>query len=180
MMHMFDNGERDEHVCLKQCRHSSSSCDRTSSVVTTLPTLTTGNPVLGSTEIAAALPTYVTVHAYMPHAICTATAGVRCIEHGLSIEDETAGLLAERTSRGCLQPFLDDEDAVAVPPANVPNFTQMVTGTDHPLPTRDQTQRQNRFGTDTVFDAKLPSRQCAPVTIDDAELLTKSGRPHSR
>ncbi|MHA7649877.1 hypothetical protein ACX9NE_08975 [Mycobacterium sp. ML4] len=56
-----------------------------------------------------------------------------------------------------MQPFLDDEDAVAVPPANVPNFTQMVTGTDHPLPTRDQTQRQNRFGTDTVLTPNSPA-----------------------
>ena len=56
MMHMFGNDQRDEHVRVEQRRHSSSSNERTSSVVTTVPTLTRGNPVRGSVEIAAGPP----------------------------------------------------------------------------------------------------------------------------
>jgi imidazolonepropionase-like amidohydrolase len=40
---------------------------------------------------------YVTVHAYHPRAISRAVlAGVRCVEHGNLIDDETAALLADR------------------------------------------------------------------------------------
>jgi len=56
--------------------------------------------------------TYVTVHAYTPHAVRTAVeAGVRCIEHGQLLDEPTIALLAERGVRLCLQPFLDDDDA---------------------------------------------------------------------
>src|ERR1700733_13224040 len=55
VMHVLGNDQRDEHVRVKQRRHSSSSNERTSSEVTTLPTLIRGNPVLGSLDIAAVL-----------------------------------------------------------------------------------------------------------------------------
>jgi imidazolonepropionase-like amidohydrolase len=56
--------------------------------------------------------TYVTVHAYTPRAVRTAiAAGVRCIEHGQLLDEETVALMAENGIWWCLQPFLDDEDA---------------------------------------------------------------------
>jgi imidazolonepropionase-like amidohydrolase len=55
--------------------------------------------------------TYVTVHAYTPRAVRTAmAAGVRCIEHGQLLDEETIALMAENGIWWCLQPFLDDED----------------------------------------------------------------------
>ena len=56
MMHMLGDDQGDEHVRVEQRRHSSSSKERTSSEVTTVPTVTRGSPVLGSMEIAAVLP----------------------------------------------------------------------------------------------------------------------------
>ena len=44
------------HVCVKQHRHSWSSSARTSSEVTTVPTLTRGSPVRGSTDVAVERP----------------------------------------------------------------------------------------------------------------------------
>jgi hypothetical protein len=58
MMHVLGDDQCDEHVAVEQRCHSSSSNDRTSSEVTTRPTLTRGNPVLGSVEVALVLAVF--------------------------------------------------------------------------------------------------------------------------
>lgn len=143
-------------------------------------------------EAAENWGTYVTVHAYTPRAIRTAVAaGVRCVEHGHLIDDQTAALLAEKDVWWCLQPFLDDQDAVTVPPGNVPKFQQMVTGTDTAYELAIKHNIKIAFGTDTLFDAALAKRQGAQLakltrwftpsevlqqaTIRNAELLAMSG-----
>ncbi|MDC9017541.1 metal-dependent hydrolase family protein [Mycobacterium marinum] len=143
-------------------------------------------------EAAENWGTYVTVHAYTPRAIRAAiAAGVRCVEHGQLIDEPTAALLAEKDIWWCLQPFLDDEDAVAVPPPSVPKFKQMVAGTDTAYQLAIKHGVKIAFGTDTLFDAKLASRQGAQLakltrwftpaevlqqaTIRNAELLAMSG-----
>lgn len=143
-------------------------------------------------EAAENWGTYVTVHAYTPRAIRAAiAAGVRCVEHGQLIDEPTAALLAEKDIWWCLQPFLDDEDAVSVPPPSVPKFKQMVAGTDTAYQLAIKHGVKIAFGTDTLFDAKLASRQGAQLakltrwftpaevlqqaTIRNAELLAMSG-----
>jgi imidazolonepropionase-like amidohydrolase len=136
--------------------------------------------------------TYVTVHAYTPHAVRTAiAAGVRCIEHGQLLDEETVSLMAENDIWWCLQPFLDDED---VPPLAGPNrakLLQMVAGTDNAYQFAIKHQVHVAFGTDTLFDAKLATRQGAQLakltrwyspaevlqqaTARNAELLALSG-----
>lgn len=137
--------------------------------------------------------TYVTVHAYTPRAIRTAVeAGVRCIEHGQLIDEETARLLAEHDVWWCLQPFLDDEDAV---PMNGPNRQKqlaMVAGTDRAYELAIAHGIKVAFGTDTLFDPQLATRQGAQLakltrwytpgqalqqaTLRNAELLQLSGQ----
>ncbi len=143
-------------------------------------------------EAAENWGTYVTVHAYTPRAIRTAVdAGVRCVEHGHLADEETAELLAEKDIWWCLQPFLEDEDAVPLAPANQAKFRQMVAGTDFAYQLAIKHQVKVAFGTDTLFDAKLASRQGAQLvkltrwytpaevlqqaTIRNAELLAMSG-----
>jgi imidazolonepropionase-like amidohydrolase len=143
-------------------------------------------------EAAENWGTYVTVHAYTPRAIRTAVdAGVRCIEHGQLADEETAAMLAEKDIWWCLQPFLDDEDAVPLPPANRAKFLQVVSGTDTAYQLAIKHQIKVAFGTDILFDAKLASRQGAQLakltrwyapaevlqqaTIRNAELLALSG-----
>ena len=143
-------------------------------------------------EAAENWGTYVTVHAYTPRAIRTAVdAGVRCVEHGHLADEETAELLAEKDIWWCLQPFLDDVDAVPLAPANQAKFRQMVAGTDFAYQLAIKHQVKVAFGTDTLFDAKLASRQGAQLvkltrwytpaellqqaTIRNAELLAMSG-----
>ena len=136
--------------------------------------------------------TYVTVHAYTPRAIRTAVeAGVRCIEHGQLIDEETAELLAENDVWWCLQPFLDDEDAIPMSGPSRQKQLAMVSGTDRAYELAIAHGITVAFGTDTLFDPMLASRQGAQLakltrwytpaqalqqaTIRNAALLQLSG-----
>ena len=66
--------------------------------------------ICAAVEAAENWDTYVTVHAYTPHAIRQAiAAGVKCIEHGQLIDEPTAKLLADKGIWWSLQPLLDDK-----------------------------------------------------------------------
>jgi hypothetical protein len=63
-------------------------------------------------EAAENWGTYVMVHAYTPRSIQQALrAGVRCIERGQLMDEETVEVLVGQVAWWCLQPFLGDEDA---------------------------------------------------------------------
>jgi imidazolonepropionase-like amidohydrolase len=136
--------------------------------------------------------TYVTVHAYTPRAVRAAiSAGVRCIEHGQLLDEETVALMAENGIWWCLQPFFDDEDAPLLAGPNRVKFLQMVAGTDNAYNLAIKHQVRVAFGTDTLFDAKLATRQGAQLakltrwftpaevlqqaTVRNAELLALAG-----
>ena len=136
--------------------------------------------------------TYVTVHAYTPRAVRAAiAAGARCIEHGQLLDEETVALMAENGIWWCLQPFLDDEDAPPLAGPNRAKFLQMAAGTDNAYRLAIKHQVHVAFGTDTLFDAKLATRQGAQLakltrwyspadvlqqaTAGNAELLALSG-----
>jgi imidazolonepropionase-like amidohydrolase len=146
-------------------------------------------------EAAEDWGTYVTVHAYTPRAIQKAVrAGVRCIEHGNLVDETTAALMAEKGTWWSLQPFLDDEDAIPFRDgsANRKKQLEMTSGTDAAYKLAKQYRIKTAWGTDTLFDAKLATRQGAQLsklvrwyapaevlkmaTADNAELLAMSGR----
>jgi imidazolonepropionase-like amidohydrolase len=61
-------------------------------------------------EAAEDWGTYVCTHAYTPASIQRSiAAGVKCIEHGHLMDDETARLMAEKGIWLSTQPFLDEE-----------------------------------------------------------------------
>jgi imidazolonepropionase-like amidohydrolase len=112
-------------------------------------------------EAAENWGTYVTVHAYTPRAISQALrAGVRCIEHGHLIDDATALLLAEAGAWWSLQPFLDDDDAIPIPdpPTRVKQL-EVTAGTDRAYALARKHNIKVAWGTDTLFDASLATRQ---------------------
>jgi imidazolonepropionase-like amidohydrolase len=145
-------------------------------------------------EAAENWGTYVTVHAYTPKAIRTAIAGgVKCIEHGQLADEATAKLMAEKGIWWSLQPFLDDEDANPQPPGSINRQKQleMSAGTDTAYQLAKKYKVKTAWGTDTLFDAKLATRQGAQLakmvrwytpsevlkmaTADNAELLAMAG-----
>jgi len=143
-------------------------------------------------EAAENWGTYVMVHSYTPRAVQQAIrAGVRCVEHGQLLDDQTAALMAEKGVWWSLQPFLDDEDAVPVPPQNRHKFLAMTQGTDNAFALARKHGVRVAWGTDTLFDAGLAAKQgkqlakmtrwfspaevLTMATATNAELLAMSG-----
>lgn len=138
--------------------------------------------------------TYVTVHAYTPKAIKAAiNAGVKCIEHGQLVDEATVKMMAEKNIWWCMQPFLNDEDAIPFPEGSINKQKQitMTNGTDNAYKLAKKYKVKLSWGTDCLFDAKLASRQGAQLskmikwftpyeilkmaTATNAELLKLSG-----
>jgi imidazolonepropionase-like amidohydrolase len=117
-------------------------------------------------ECAENWGTYVAIHAYTPHAIQTAiNAGVRCVEHGQLMDEDTAKLIRDKDAWLSAQPFLDDEDAIPFAEGSVNRAKQlrMVAGTDFAYGHAKTFKLKTAFGTDTLFDAKLATRQGAQL-----------------
>ena len=150
--------------------------------------------IRAAVEAAENWGTYVTVHAYTPRAVQQAIrAGVKCIDHGQLADEATAKIMAERNIWWSLQPFLDDEDLIpyAEGSINRQKQIQLLKGTDNAYALAKQYKIKTAFGTDTLFDAKLATRQGAQLaklvrwytpaetlkmaTADNAELLNLSG-----
>lgn len=105
--------------------------------------------------------TYVMVHAYTPRSVQQALrAGVRCIEHGHLLDEETVAQIAEHDAWWSVQPFLDDEDAIPLPsPASRAKYQEIVRGTDRAYELAQRYSVNLAWGTDTLFDAELATKQ---------------------
>ncbi|MES2467450.1 MAG: amidohydrolase family protein [Verrucomicrobiota bacterium] len=154
-----------------------------------------------SAEFAAAVSaaenwgTYVTVHAYKPKAIRSAVeAGVKCLEHGQLIDEDTAKFIADKGVWWSLQPFMDDPDAPSAFPEGSPNRLkqkEMFAGTDTAYQLARKYKIKTAFGTDNLFSAAnastqgkqlvrlkkwyTPAEALIMATSTNAELLAQSG-----
>jgi imidazolonepropionase-like amidohydrolase len=143
-------------------------------------------------EAAENWGTYVTVHAYTPHAIQTALrAGVRCIDHGHLMDEETAKMIADKDAWLSLQPFVDDGYTAPQTGKNLEKLRQVFAGTDSAYGFAKKYRLKTAFGTDMLFEpaltqyqnAKLvtlrrwyePAEILAMATGTNAELLALSG-----
>lgn len=109
--------------------------------------------------------TYVTVHAYTPRAVQMALrAGVRCVEHGQLLDRETVRIMADKGVWWCLQPFLDDEDAIPVHKSSRGEQLQITSGTDEAYRLAKKHNVNLAWGTDTLFDPKRAKLQGAQLT----------------
>ncbi len=117
-------------------------------------------------EAAENWGTYVAVHAYTPAAIQRSIeAGVKCIEHGHLMDEDTAKLMAEKGIWLSTQPFLDDEDMIPLPPGSSEQEKQMevISGTDKVYALAKKYKIKTAFGTDTLFSKALANRQGAQL-----------------
>lgn len=139
-----------------------------------------------SAEFAAAVSaaenwgTYVTVHAYTPKAIRTAVeAGVKCLEHGQLIDEDTAKFIAEKGVWWSLQPFMADPDAPSAFPEGSPNRIkqlEMFAGTDTAYRLAKKYNIKTAFGTDMLFSPANVTTQGKQLTrlakwYSNAEIL---------
>ncbi|WP_446360068.1 amidohydrolase family protein [Coleofasciculus sp. G2-EDA-02] len=115
-------------------------------------------------EAAEDWDTYVTVHAYTPRAIQKAIrAGVKCIDHGQLMDEETAKIMHKQGIWLSLQPFLDDEDANPKEGEKREKQLLVAEGTDIAYKLAKKYNLKTAWGTDTLFSAKLATRQGAKL-----------------
>ena len=134
--------------------------------------------------------TYVTVHAYTPRAVRRAVdAGVKCIEHGQLLDEDTMKLLAEKGVWLSLQ-ALDPAPSTA-PEATRLKKAEVIDGTDNAFKWAKKYGVKLAWGTDYLFDPRQNAKQAADilklkqwftpaeilklVTHDNAQLLALSG-----
>jgi imidazolonepropionase-like amidohydrolase len=145
-------------------------------------------------EAAENWGTYVAVHAYTPISIQRAiAAGVKCIEHGHLMDEQTAKLIAEKGIWLSTQAF-PDEMADAFPPGSLERAKafEVFAGTDRTFALAKKYRIKTAFGTDILFSPRLAPRQgellaklvrwytpaetLAMATGTNAELLALSGK----
>jgi imidazolonepropionase-like amidohydrolase len=126
----------------------------------------TEDELRAAVEAAADWNTYVAVHAYTPRAIQKAIrAGVKSIEHGQLIDEETVRMIAENDVWLSMQPFLDDEDANPYPEGSENRANQLIvsTGTDRAYNLAKQYNIKTAWGTDNLFNPQGSDRQGAKL-----------------
>src|SRR5262245_8397352 len=139
--------------------------------------------------------TYVCTHAYTPASIQRSiAAGVKCIEHGHLMDEQTAKLMAEKEIWLSTQPFLtgDGEGGAAQSgPAEQAKMKQVIEGTDTVYRLAKKYHLKTAFGTDILFSGReaeqqgnrlasltrwyTPAEALIMATSTNAELLSLSG-----
>lgn len=152
----------------------------------------TPEEIRAAVSVAENWGTYVTVHAYTPRAVRMAIEnGVRVIEHGQMLDEDTVRLMAERDIWWSLQPFLDDENASPKTGTARAKQLVMMQGTDQAYRLAREYGVRVAFGTDVMFSGRLAEAQGARLvsmqrwyspgeilkmaTGDNGQLLALSG-----
>lgn len=144
-------------------------------------------------EAAENWGTYVTVHAYTPRAIQQAIqAGVKCIDHGQLVDEETVKLMVENNIFWSLQPFVDEGNTGGLNPESRAKQLEMYQGTDKAFALAKKYDMKIAYGTDVLFNktkADQPNLQLLKMkrwfnnfeilkmaTSTNASLLAMSGK----
>ncbi|MDX3969710.1 MAG: amidohydrolase family protein [Bradyrhizobium sp.] len=148
--------------------------------------------VKAAVDAAKSWNTYVAVHANTDDAIRMGIeAGVRTIEHGFLLSEDTLKLMASKGVWLSIQPLLNDEDAFPFTGENQRKWIEATDGTDKVYKLAKKHNVKIAFGTDLLFDptlgpkhgkflAKLkhwfsPYEALKMATSTNAELLTLCG-----
>src|SRR5262245_54991335 len=112
-------------------------------------------------EAAENWGTYVTVHAYTATSIQRAiAAGVKCIEHGHLMDDQTAKLIADKGIWLSTQAFPDEmADAFPAGSQERAKALEVFAGTDRTFALAKKYKIKTAFGTDILFSQALAQRQ---------------------
>lgn len=111
-------------------------------------------------EAAENWGTYVATHAYTTASIQRSiAAGVKVIEHGHLMDEDTAKLMADKEIWLSTQPFLDLTPAEALGAQEQEKMGQVVAGTDRVYELAKKYKIKTAFGTDILFSEKLAKQQ---------------------
>src|SRR5690606_37113314 len=109
-------------------------------------------------EAAEDWGTYVTVHAYTPRAIRRAIeAGVKCVEHGQLLDEETLQLIAEKDIWLSLQNLVDNTPDMD--PQRIAKRKPVLEGQEKVWPLAKKYNVKLAWGTDFLFEPELNEKQ---------------------
>jgi len=147
-------------------------------------------------EVADTYNTYVASHIFTDEAAQLAIkAGVKSIEHGFLMSEETLQMMKDNDVWLSIQPLLNDEDAFEFnDPVSTKKWIEVTDGTDKIYTLAKKIGVKIAFGTDMLFDPKLAEKQGAflaklkrwftpyeilkMATSTNAELLELAGPRH--
>lgn len=116
--------------------------------------------VKAAVDAAKSWNTYVAVHANTDEAIRMGIeAGVRSIEHGFLLKEDTLKLMAKKGVWLSIQPLLNDEDAFPFTGENQRKWIEATDGTDNVYKLAKKHNVKIAFGTDLLFDPTLGPKQ---------------------
>ena len=116
--------------------------------------------IKAAVEAAKSWNTYVAVHANTDASIRTAIeAGVKSIEHGFLLEEDTLKLMAKNGIWLSIQPLLNDEDAFKFSGENQRKWIEVTDGTAKVYQLAKKHNVKTAFGTDLLFDPTLGPKQ---------------------
>ncbi|WP_163340546.1 amidohydrolase family protein [Desulfopila sp. IMCC35008] len=125
--------------------------------------------IKAAVDVAETWNTYVAAHIFTDEAIQTAIkAGVKSIEHGNLVSDETLKMMKEKDVWLSAQPIFDDGDYAEFENAySNEKFKRVTKGTDYVYKKAKEIGVKMAFGTDLAFDPAAPAKQ--------GKMLTKLG-----
>lgn len=152
----------------------------------------TEEEIRAAVEAAEDWGTYVTVHAFTSRAVRKAiAAGVKCIEHGHLMDDETLKLVAEKGVWLCMQP-LDNEGRPDFSAEQKQQRNDVANGSDNVYNAAKKYNIKIAWGTDVFFNPQANKEQTKyipkigkwftpyevlkMITYDNAQLLALSGK----
>ncbi|MCR9087275.1 MAG: amidohydrolase family protein [Rhodobacteraceae bacterium] len=114
-------------------------------------------------EVAETWNTYVAAHIFTDKAVQTAVrAGIKTIEHGFLMSEETLQLMKDNDVWLSIQPLLNDEDALKFDdPVSTEKWIQVTDGTDTIYTKAKEIGVKIAFGTDMLFDPATAEKQGA-------------------
>jgi imidazolonepropionase-like amidohydrolase len=112
-------------------------------------------------DVAKTWNTYVAAHIFTDEAVQTAIkAGVKSIEHGFLVSDETLKMMKDNDVWLSLQPLLKDEDALQFEnPYSTEKYNKVTDGTDRTYKRAKELGVKVAFGTDALFDPAAAAAQ---------------------
>jgi len=121
----------------------------------------TREEITAAVTVAENWGTYVATHTFTDRATQIAIeAGIKSVEHGFLLSEETLQIMKDKGVWLSIQPLLNDEDAFTfADPVSTAKWIEVTQGTDKVYTTAKRLGVKIAFGTDILFDPAVAAKE---------------------